>query len=503
MDTNFELTLRKAGRALRNIEALKTPSCLEVETIGFYIEGKLSKGEKRKAEEHINSCLYCLHQLLELKELIYFQRHKVSLPSPLLNKIRNLYPKRERLIKELFRNTISYLAQGTADLFTLPFRQWRYAMVSMVAASVAVFITLTLWIPEKGIMTIPELNPNSFVQVQALNNEGRILSEAKGVIIDPKGIVATNLYPIMGASLTRIILRDGKTYQIQSLWKDEEKNLALMKIEGEPFSALPMADLKQVYIGQRVLILTDQLKTKKGIDSAIISDFKGYPSRSAKGQVQYIQLASFTAQYTGGALIDQEGRLIGLLISEEKGMNLAVPLREAFNLIEKQKPIPISELKNISFSPEALNYYFKGILARDAQRNDEAMEFFKKAIELNPNLEGPHLELGSIYYIKRLYDLEIKEYQEVLKINPKNTDALFFLAEAYETKGLYDIAIKEYEKIISIDPEDAEAYYNLGLAYLTEGRKSKALEIYPKLKALDPGFAEKLKRLSFSSTQHN
>jgi len=502
MDTAFKVTLRKA---LNKIETLKTPSCLEVETIGFYIEGKLSKGEKRKAEEHISSCLYCLHQLMELKELIYFQKHKAPLPSHLLNKLKDLYPKKERPIKEFFRDIISPFVQETANLIAFPFRRWQYATVSIVTASVAVFITLTLWIPEKGIMTIPKLDPNSFVQVQSLSNEGRILSEAKGVIIDPKGIVATNLYPIMGASLTRIILRGGKTYQIQSLWKDEEKNLALMKIEGESLSALPMADLKQVYIGQRVLILTDQLKTKKGINSAIISDLKAYPSRSAKGQVQYIQLASLTAQYTGGALIDQEGRLIGLLISEEKGMNLAVPLREAFNLIEEQKPIPISKLKNISFSPEALNYYFKGILARDAQRNNEAMEFFKKAIELNPNMEGPHLELGSIYYIKRLYDLEIKEYQEVLRINPKNTDALFYLGEAYETKGFYDLAIKEYKKIITLDPEDAEAYYNLGLAYLTQGQKGKALEIYPKLKALDPGFAEKLKRLASSSTQsrHN
>lgn len=492
MDTSFKLTLRKA---LKKIETLKAPSCLKVETIGFYIEGKLSRGEKRKVEEHIGSCLYCLHQLLELKELIYFQRHKTSLPSPFLNKIINLYPKRERLIKELFWNITCYLAQWTANLIALPFRQWRYTMVSMVAASVAIFITLTLWIPEKGVMKIPKLDLDSFVQVQALSNEGKILSEAKGVIIDPKGIVATNLYPIIGANLARIILRDGKTYQVHNLWKDEERNLALMKMEGRFLSAFPVADLKQVYIGQRALIVADPSQIKKKIGSAIISDFKGYPARAAKGGIQYIQLVSLNVQYSQGVLIDQEGKLIGLLISEEKGMNLAVPLRGASTLIEGQKPIPISELKNISFSPEALNYYFKGILARDAQRNDEAMDFFKKAIELNPNMEAPHLELGRIYYIKRQYDLEIKEYQEVLKVNPQNTDALFYLAQAYETKSLYHLAIKEYEKVISIDPEDAEAFYHLGLAYLTLGHRDKALRIYPKLRKLDPGFAEKLKRL--------
>jgi malate dehydrogenase (oxaloacetate-decarboxylating) len=89
--------------------------------------------------------------------------------------------------------------------------------------------------------------------------------------------------------------------------------------------------------------------------------------------------------YTKGALIDEEGRLIGLVISEEKNINWAAPIIEASTLAKKQRPIPIGELKNISFSSEALNYYFKGILARDARKDDEAMDFFKKAIELNPS----------------------------------------------------------------------------------------------------------------------
>lgn len=495
MDTAFKTTLRKA---LNKIEALKTSSCLEVETIGFYLEGKLSKGERKKVEDHISSCLYCLHQLLELKELIYFQSQKSSLSSSFLKKIIDLYPNGKKPLKEISKNKIFYLAQGIADFITLPFRQWRYSLVSIAVALVVVFITLNFWSPEKRITPVPKLDPNSFVQIQALNNEGRVISEVNGVIIDPDGIVATNLYPLIGAKLTRIISREGKTYQIQKLWKDEENNLALLKIEGRAFSTLPLADLNQIYVGQKVLILAEQLKRKKGVNPAIISDFKNYPGRLAKGKggVQYIQVFSLSARYTGGTLIDEEGRLIGLIVTEEKGMNLAVPLKEAFNLIKEEKPIPISDLKNISFNPEALNYYFKGILAKDAQRNDEAMEFFKKAIELNPDIEGPHLELGNIYYIKRLYDQEIKEYQEVLRINPQNTDALFYLGEAYETKGLYELGIEQYKRIITISPEDAEAYYNLGLAYLTLGKKGKALEIYPKLKVLDPGFAEKLKKLA-------
>jgi tetratricopeptide (TPR) repeat protein len=349
---------------------------------------------------------------------------------------------------------------------------------------------------EKGFVKMPKLDPNSFVHVRAISSDGKVLTETQGVIIDSQGLIVSNLYPLAGANLVQITLEDGSRYQIRNLWKDEDRNIALMKIERKSLPAFPMADLKQIHVGQKVLVVADPSELKKGVESAIVSHFKGYPGRGAGRKIQYIQLASFAAQYTEGALIDQEGKLIGLLITQDKEMKLGAPVKEAIPITRQQKPISISELKSIKFNSEALRYYFKGILARDARRNDEAMEFFQKAIELNPDLEGPHLELGSIYYIKRLYDLEIKEYQEVLRLNPNNTDALFNLGEAYETKGLYDLAIKEYERIIALEPEDAEAYYNLGLAYLTQGQKDKVLKIYSKLKALDPGFAEKLKRLA-------
>jgi tetratricopeptide (TPR) repeat protein len=506
----------KLKKYLKNIEIMKTPSCLDTHTIGFYIENKLPKGEKMRVEKHISSCVYCLNQLTELKELIYFQRKSVPLPSHLLQKIKSLFPKVERPRKEFLEDTFSSFVQGISNLFTFPVRQWRYATVSVIAASIAVFITLSIRstekeffrIPkpnftmlhlrthEKGFIKMPKLDPNSFAQVKAVSRDGRVLAETQGVIIDSQGLIASNLYPLVGANLMQITLKDGSNYQIRNLWKDEEKNIALMKIERKSLPAFPIADLRHIHIGQKILIVAGPSALKKGVESAIVSGLKGYSSRGAGGKIQYIQLASFAAQYTEGALIDQEGKLIGLFITQEKGMNLAAPLKEAITIIRGQKPISISELKNIKFNSEALHYYFKGILARDARRNDEAMEFFKKAIELNPDLEGSHLELGSIYYIKRLYDLEIKEYQEVLRLNPDNTDALFYLGEAYETKGLYDLAIKEYEKVVSLDSEDAEAYYNLGLGYLTQGHKDKALKIYSKLKVLDPGFAEKLKRLA-------
>jgi hypothetical protein len=138
-------------KALKNMESQKTPACLSLEILGLYIEGKLPAGEKITAEEHIGSCLYCLNQLTELKELIYFQRQNTPLPFHLRQRINELFPKQEIPKKELWKDIFSPLIQTISDFFAFPFRQWRYATVSL-ATALAVILIMTIYkgaTPEK------------------------------------------------------------------------------------------------------------------------------------------------------------------------------------------------------------------------------------------------------------------------------------------------------------------------------------------------------------------
>ena len=51
-----------------NFDELKTPACLDAKTVGMFAENRLSEKDMAKAESHIQSCLYCLGQLTEMKE---------------------------------------------------------------------------------------------------------------------------------------------------------------------------------------------------------------------------------------------------------------------------------------------------------------------------------------------------------------------------------------------------------------------------------------------------
>lgn len=129
-------------RALKNMESQKTPDCLGLEILGLYIEGKLLMGEKLRAEEHISSCLYCLNQLTELKELVYLQKKSAPLPSHLLQNVMGLFPKEEKLRKEFLKDIFNSFIQRISDIFTFPIRQWRYATVSMATALAVILIMI-------------------------------------------------------------------------------------------------------------------------------------------------------------------------------------------------------------------------------------------------------------------------------------------------------------------------------------------------------------------------
>ena len=171
MPDSFESRLRKS---LKNVEEMKTPSCLETETIGLYIEDKLPEGEKIRVEKHITSCLHCLGQLVELRELVHFQKHTVPIPPQLLQKIVDLYPKEEKPIRQSFRDIFASSIQKVSDFFAYPLRQWRYATVSLATALVVILALVVYrgFTPEKPfeMMKIPKPGALTVLKLTEVKN---------------------------------------------------------------------------------------------------------------------------------------------------------------------------------------------------------------------------------------------------------------------------------------------------------------------------------------------
>ncbi len=69
------------------------------------------------------------------------------------------------------------------------------------------------------------------------------------------------------------------------------------------------------------------------------------------------------------------------------------------------------------------------------ERYDDAINFFKRVLDQNPNFYGAHIGLAAADSIKGMEEEACKENREVLKINPKFSLAAFSEMDATKAKA--------------------------------------------------------------------
>ncbi len=83
----------KIADAFKNFDDLKTPACLDAKTLGLLAENQLPERATAAAEGHIQSCLYCLNKLINIKELLYLATEAEPVSPELERKLTELFLK--------------------------------------------------------------------------------------------------------------------------------------------------------------------------------------------------------------------------------------------------------------------------------------------------------------------------------------------------------------------------------------------------------------------------
>lgn len=87
-------------------------------------------------------------------------------------------------------------------------------------------------------------------------------------------------------------------------------------------------------------------------------------------------------------------------------------------------------------------------------------------------------ELGFIYIEAEYLDEAILYFEKSLEYNPENIEVLNDLAYAYEVKGDFTAAITTSEKILDIDPYLFDVWLMLGKLYSLQGNYEKAIDAF-------------------------
>ncbi|HEV8309495.1 MAG TPA: tetratricopeptide repeat protein [Methylomirabilota bacterium] len=123
--------------------------------------------------------------------------------------------------------------------------------------------------------------------------------------------------------------------------------------------------------------------------------------------------------------------------------------------------------KALSLRPHYAEAYVGLGDAKAAKGDHEgAIGHYQKALALDPLNARVHFSLGKIYYNEKgLYYEAVNAYKKAIELDQYFLDARMGLGEIYEEKGLYRDAIAEYKKVIEAEPKHTGAHYNLALAY--------------------------------------
>jgi len=103
-----------------------------------------------------------------------------------------------------------------------------------------------------------------------------------------------------------------------------------------------------------------------------------------------------------------------------------------------------------------------------------------------------NMELGHQYRNQQDYKKAVEYYKRALRMNPYNIDVYYSLGFAYLKLKEQNKAIESFKQAIEINPYNAEAYYNMGLVYFVVGDKGAAFHNFEILKTLDSHLAERL-----------
>lgn len=138
-----------------------------------------------------------------------------------------------------------------------------------------------------------------------------------GLVWDTAGHIITNYHVVDGGDAFSISFRDDqKQYKAKFIGGDPKNDLAVLKLLELPknLKPIPRGDSKNLLVGQKALAIGNPLgldhTLTTGSISALGRKIKGYGGVSIEGMVQTD--ASINPGNSGGALLDSQGKLIGM-----------------------------------------------------------------------------------------------------------------------------------------------------------------------------------------------
>jgi len=161
-------------------------------------------------------------------------------------------------------------------------------------------------------------------------------SQGSGVIVDAdKGYVVTNHHVVEGANEITVSLQDGRSLKAKLVGSDERTDLAVVQVPAGKLAAIALGDSDSLEVGDFVVAIGNPFGLDHTVTSGIVSAL-GRRGLNEENYEDFIQTdAAINPGNSGGALIDLDGKLVGInaAIISRSGGNMGIGFAIPVNMV--------------------------------------------------------------------------------------------------------------------------------------------------------------------------
>ncbi|MFM8735717.1 MAG: S1C family serine protease [Pirellulales bacterium] len=166
-----------------------------------------------------------------------------------------------------------------------------------------------------------------------------------GIIVSPAGRVVTALSTVLDAAQIDCVLDDGRRFPASLVGVDPRRELAVLSIEATDLPSFAVDTGERVSVGTRIFAASnlfgvavgdERVSVQRGVISAVVplAARRGAAAAAYTGEVYVLDRTTNNPGSPGGAVVDSEGRLVGMLGKELRAtatgiwLNYALPVDE-------------------------------------------------------------------------------------------------------------------------------------------------------------------------------
>jgi serine protease Do len=174
--------------------------------------------------------------------------------------------------------------------------------------------------------------PASDELFSTLPSQNRVNGMGTGIVIDPRGYIVTNQHVVEDVNLIRVRLSDGTTVSAKVVARDNESDLALLKIDvNRPLATMPLGTASDLMVGETVIAVGNAYGYEHTVTVGVVSALKR--DVTLNKEISYKSLiqtdASINPGNSGGPLVNVHGELIGVNVAIRagaQGIGFAIPV---------------------------------------------------------------------------------------------------------------------------------------------------------------------------------